>query len=256
VSQSEEWFHRFFSGIYARVLRLAFSEARTRQQVRTIKSLLGLWRGRRVLDIPCGMGRLTIPLAKAGLAMTGVDLTAGYVRRARRQAAEAGLAVRFVQADMRRIEFDSEFDAAFNWFTSIGYFSDEEELDFCRRVLRALKPGGRFLVETLNKTWLLPRFVRRKRDQVGDVEIIHCSRWDAASSRTADTWTFRRNGTVERHRISLRLYSAPDLRKLLAAAGFRDLRAFGVPAPGAPAYPLGPATRHSRRIIVVGRRPE
>jgi SAM-dependent methyltransferase len=157
---------------------------------------------------------------------------------------------------MRRIEFDSEFDAAFNWFTSIGYFCDEDELDFCRRVLRALKPGGRFLVETLNKTWLLPRFLRRKRDRVGDVEILHCNRWDAASGRTADTWTFRRGGKVERHHISLRLYSAPDLRKLLAAAGFRDIRAYGGPAPGDPPCPLGRAGRHSRRIIVVARRPE
>jgi ubiquinone/menaquinone biosynthesis C-methylase UbiE len=255
MKKKAEWFESFFGGLYGRVLGLAFDEKRTHQQALTVKRLLGLRKGLRVLDIPCGMGRLTIPLAQMGLAMTGVDLTAGYVRRARREAAKAGVQVRFIQGDMRRIEFDSQFDAAFNWFTSIGYFRDEEELDFCRRVLRALKPGGRFAVETLNKTWLLPRFIRLKRETVGDVAITHRNRWDAPSGRTVDTWTFRSGGKVERRRISLRPYSAPDLRKLLADAGFRDVRSYSAAAPGEPAYPLGPVTRHSRRIIVVGRRP-
>jgi SAM-dependent methyltransferase len=251
-----EWFQSFFSGLYGRVLERAFDEARTRQQAETLHKVLGLRKGRRVLDIPCGMGRLTLPLAKMGMRMTGVDLTGSYLRRARLAAQKAGVSARFLRSDMRRIEFDSEFDAAFNWFTSIGYFSDEEDLDFCRRVCRALRPGGLFAVETMNKTWLLPRFVKKMSDKVGDVEITHCNRWDTASSRTSDVWTFRRGQKVERHRISLRLYSAPELRRLLRAAGFREVRAFAVPPPGEAAYPLSPVTRASRRIIVVGRRPE
>jgi SAM-dependent methyltransferase len=202
------------------------------------------------------MGRLTLPLAKMGLEMTGVDLTGSYVRRARRAAQKAGVTARFLRSDMRRIEFDSEFDAAFNWFTSIGYFSDEEDLDFCRRIRRSLRPGGLFAVETMNKTWLLPHFVNRIRETVGDVQITHCNRWNAASNRTSDVWTFRRGRKVERHRISLRLYSAPELRRLLRAAGFLEVRAFAVPPPGEAAYPLSPVTRASRRIIVMGRRPE
>jgi hypothetical protein len=123
-------------------------------------------------------------------------------------------------------------------------------------VLRALRPGGRFLVETLNKSWLLPRFVRHSREKVGDVEISHCNRWDASTSRTADTWTFRRGRSVERHRISLRLYNGRELRSLLAAAGFGDIRTYGSPPSGSPAGRWGPITSRSHRIIAVGRRGE
>ena len=124
-------------------------------------------KGMKVLDIPCGMGRLTIPVAKMGLALTGVDLTESYIRRARREARKQGVDARFVCRDMRKIEFEEEFDAAFNWFTSIGYFNDAEEPAFCSRVLRALKPGGRFLVETMNKSWLLAHFLSRSGETIG-----------------------------------------------------------------------------------------
>ena len=251
------WFESFFGGLYGRVLAKTFDPARTRRQAILIRRLLGLRKGQRVLDIPCGVGRLTIPLARMGLEMTGVDLTGVFLRRARREARSNGARIRFLQADMRRIGFDAEFDAAFNWFTSIGYFTDAEELDFCRRVLRCLRPGGRFLVETMNKTWLLPRFVRQVRGKVGDVEISHRNRWDPATSRTADVWTLRRGRTVERKRISLRLYSGPELRGLLAAAGFRDIRLYGGRSLGGKGRPatVGRLTRHSPRVIAVARRP-
>lgn len=254
VSERGEWFEAFFGGLYGRVLAKAFTPERTLQQAAVVRRLLRLRKGQRVLDIPCGMGRLTVPLAKAGLAMTGVDLMGGYLRCARRAAAAQGASARFVQCDMRRIEFDGEFDAAFNWFTSIGYFNDEDELAFCRRILRALKPGGRFLVETLNKSWLLPRFIPRGRQTVGGVDVTHHNRFDPATGRTTDAWTFRRGQKVERHRISLRLYDGAEMRRLLTAAGFRDIRLYATPSPGQ-RTPPGPLTRHSRRLIAVGRRP-
>ena len=243
-----EWFQSFFGELYGRVLAASFATERTLAQARLVRRLLRLRKGERVLDVPCGQGRLTIPLAQAGLAMTGVDLSAAYLRAARAAARREGARAKLLRRDMRRIEFDSEFDAAFNYFTSIGYFSDEENLDFCRRVLRALRPGGRFLVETLNRPWILSRFLRRSRDQVGDVTVLHRSRWNVSACRSEDTWTFRRGKRTETHRISVRLYSGADLRRLLEEAGFEAVRLWGIP-------PLRPLTRASRRLIAVARRP-
>jgi len=243
-----EWFEQFFEGLYARVLSNQFAEAKTLRQARLVKRLLRARKGQSVLDIPCGMGRLTIPLARTGLVMTGVDLTAPYLRRARRTARRAGLDIRFLQSDMRRIEFDGEFDAAFNWFGSFGYFSDAENLAFCRRILRALRPGGRFLVEGINKSWLRSHLTPHAEDAIGGVRLVHRNRFDERTSRTVSIWTLTRGRAVERHRISLRLYTGAEMRGLLREAGFRDIQLFGNP-------PLGRLTRHSRRLIAVARRP-
>ncbi len=243
-----EWFESFFGQTYGRVLAASFTPERTLAQARLLRKLLRLRRGQRVLDVPCGQGRLTLPLARFGLKMTGVDFSAAYLRAARAEAKAAGLAVRFIRRDMREIEFDGEFDAAFNYFTSIGYFDDEGDLAFCRAVLRALRGGGRFLVETLHRPWILARFLDRASERVGDVEIFHRHRWDAAARRTEDVWTFRHGRRLERHRVSIHLYDGPELRRLLERAGFEDVRLYGWP-------PLTKLTRASRRLIAVGRKP-
>ena len=245
-----EWFDTFFDGLYGRVLAGSFDEARSRKEAVMIRAVLRLRKGQRVLDVPCGLGRITLPLARAGLRTTGVDITKRYVRKAASLAKKQRLSARFVAEDMRRIDFDGEFDAVVNWFTSIGYFSNADELEFCRRVFRALKPGGRFLVEAINKTWVDAHFFRSHPEQtVGGVRIRQKVLRRARDGRVRMLWTFRRGNRTERRIIVLRHYDAPALRKLLRASGFRDVRFFGRP-------PLGRLTRHSRRLIAVAVKPK
>ena len=248
MAQLDPWYERFFDGLYGQVLPATFTEVQTRKQLAIVRRLLRPRKGQRVLDIPCGMGRLTIPLARGGLKMTGVELSPSYVRRARRAARGLGPAIRFVKADMRCIDFDGEFDAAFNWFGSFGYFSDADNLRFARRVLAALRPGGRFLVEGLNKSWLRTHFVPSREEVVGDVRIKHRGRWNKSQTRMLDTWTLSKGTATERHTASIRMFDGGELRALLRAAGFREIELLGYP-------PVTRLTRHSRRLIALATRP-
>lgn len=244
-----EWFERFFDGLYARVLPKSWDDARSLDQARIVKRLLGLRKGQSCLDVPSGMGRLTIPLARMGLRMTGADLTASYLTKAQRLARRAGVDIRWVQSDMREIAFDAEFDAAFNWFGSFGYFSDADNLRFCRRIFAALRPGGRFLIEGMNLSWIRAHFRPDDDRTIGGVRIISRSRWeDAEAGRIASTWTFCRGKATERHVIRMRIFSGATLRELLQAAGFRGIRLYPNPS-------VGRFTRRSRRIIAVATRP-
>ena len=244
-----EWFERFFEGSYARVLPNTFSEETTLEHARIVKRLLRARRGQTVLDIPCGTGRVTLPLAEMGLAMTGVDLTAPYLARARREARRRGLDVRFMESDMRDIAFEGEFTGAFNWFGSFGYFSDADNLAFCRSVFEALKPGGRFLVEGLNKSWLVSHLRPTDESEIAGVRISTRHRWDDRTGRIHGAWTFRKGATTERRRSSMRLFNGAEIRGLLRAAGFREIVLYGYP-------PVARFTRHSRRMIAVGRKPQ
>ena len=210
--------------------------------------MLHLRKGHRVLDCPCGLGRIARELARLGLDVTGVDLTDCYVRRARRRAARQGLAIRFVQGDMRRIPFQKEFHAVVNWFSSFGYFDDAGNLAAARAAYRALRPGGQFLIELMNKSWVRNHWRPRGDDTIGSVRIRNRARWNGRTSRVHDTWTLVRGQVRETHSFTMRLYSAPELRRLLARAGFRDIRVLARPK-------LGRMTRHSRRMIAIARRP-
>ena len=252
MSAPAEWYEVFFDDTYAKVLATQFDASRTARQVGIVKRVLKLRKGQRVLDIPCGMGRLTLPLAKMGLRMTGVDLTASYVGRARRQAAKDSLDVRFLRRDMREIDFDAEFHAAFNWFGSFGYFPDDENLAFAKRVLRALRPGGRFLIEGMNKSYILAHFRPHSDDVIGGVRVVHHSRFNRRTSRSDSTWTMTKGSQTIRREISVRMYNGTEMRTLLREAGFRDIQLFGFGRN----KPLGRFTRHSHRLVAVGRRPK
>jgi len=244
-----EWFQSFFFGLYGRVLRKQFKPSDTADQVRIVRKALGLRKGRRVLDVPCGMGRLTIPLAETGLRMTGVDLVPSYIRRARRDAKRARVDAQFVVSDMRQIAFEREFHAALNWFGSFGYFSAADNFRFARKVFAALKPRGRFLIEGINKSWVLRRFRKQSSERrIGGVAVSQDLRWDAKLQRIRGLWTLRRGSRTERHRVSMRVYNGTEIRNLLEQAGFREIKLYGHP-------PLRRFSRHCPRFVAVGTRP-
>lgn len=242
-----EWYHSFFSGMYSRILGNRYDDLVSAGQVVVIRKLLHLRKGQRVLDVPCGKGRITIPLARQGLEMTGVDLTGSYLKAARRRARLENLDVRFIHSDMREIDFEEEFHAVFNWFGSFGYFSDEDNVAFCRRVRRALKPGGRFLIDGANKSFLARDFVPYSEHDMGGTHVVIRNRWDRRKQRVLGEWTFTRGTKTEVRATDMRVYNAAELRALLAEAGFSDVSFYGRP-------PLQRFTRHCRKILAVARK--
>ncbi len=248
MSKHAKWYETFFDGLYAKVLAGQFDESQSLEEARTIRKLLKLRKGQRLLDCPCGLGRITFELAKMNVDVTGADLTGPYVRRARRRAKAENVNVRFIRCDMRELPFDSELDAVVNWCTSFGYFDDAGNLAAARAAFAALKPGGKFLIEVTNKSALLPRFTPGSDGVVGGVRVVSRRRWDARTSRVHDSWTMSKGGRTERRHLRIRVFNGAEMRKLLRAAGFRDIRLFG-------RWPIGRLTRHSRRMIAVARRP-
>jgi SAM-dependent methyltransferase len=246
-----EWYKRFFSGLYDELLKGPLDLEKARAQMRALRRLLGLHRGAEVLDVPCGIGRMSIALAQMGMRVTGVDLMTQYVRRVRREARKAGVEARFLQGDMRDIEFESRFDLALNWFTSFGYFDDEGNLRFLLKALRALRPGGRIVIEVINRSALLARWRDRNEGthQGGALRLVQDQRFDARTSRIEGRWTVRKGMRRQSRRISLRVYDGTELRAVLRRAGFRDIRLYADAAGKR-------FSRHSWRLLAVARRPK
>jgi SAM-dependent methyltransferase len=169
---------------------------------------------------------------------TGLDLSALHLRHARRAAKEAGAAVRWHRGDMREIPWP-------------GYFDDEED-DFrvVEAVSRALKPGGRLLLDTINRDWLMRNWEthgwREREDGTLDLEE---RRFDAASGRNrVRVLSIRPDGGRDEHHIDLRLYTLKELSDMLSRAGLKVRRTWG----GFDDREFGP---DGRRMIVMAERP-
>lgn len=227
---SEPWYRSFFRGDWQRGAAEAIAPGTGEPQAHFIAQVLELAPGARVLDTVCGNGRHCIPLAKMGYEVTGADLSEAQIEAARKAVREAGVSVRLLVSDMRELPFEAEFDAAFNAFTSFGYFEDpEEDRRALRTFRRALRTGGRFFIDYINFIGLVPRFQQRSWQKGADGAILLVEHsWDLLTGAMRDVWTFRDARDAARtYESSIRMYTPYELRRELEAAGFKVTKAFG-----------------------------
>jgi SAM-dependent methyltransferase len=228
------WIRKFFRGpIFtpgaAEALEAAPAEAAAAWRA------LGLRRGERVLDLACGTGRHSVEFARRGASVLGVDQSAAYLAKARRAA--RGLPnCRFARGDMRGLPFRGEFDAAVNLWTSFGYFrTPAEDLAVLKGVARALKPGGRFLIEFIDHDWVRRHGEKKRWDLRADGSYLlqEATILGGRDPRVISEWTVLRPGRpAARARFIVRGYDRARLYAALRKAGLRPvrtLRALGVP---------------------------
>ena len=82
----------------------------------------------RILELCCGTGRLTLPIAKDGYNISGVDYTSSMLDQAKIKASEAGLEIRFIEADIRTLNLQDKYDLVFIPFNSIHHLYKNEDL--------------------------------------------------------------------------------------------------------------------------------
>ena len=151
---------------------------RTAAEVELVWKLLELEPGLELLDLACGHGRIANALAERRVRVTGLDATPLFLDLARRDAAERGVEVEYVEGDMRSLPWSERFDRVLCWFTSFGYFSDDENRQVLREVYDALKPGGLFAVEMNNLLRLLQVYADETVTERGEDKMIDRHRFE------------------------------------------------------------------------------
>jgi len=223
-----EWWQTFFSGIVLDMWQQAVPEVETRAEAEFIGSLLRLPAGARILDAPCGEGRVARALSAKGYRMNGVDLSEEFLEAARSKAKQHGFEMALERADVRSLVFKEEFDGAICWGNSFGYSDDAGNAAQLRSLGRALKPGGRLLLEaSCNAESRLPTFREREWMKVGDILFLEENEYDHADGRMITHYTFIRDGKAERRTGSQRMYTYREIYRMLLEAGFARVESYG-----------------------------
>lgn len=224
-----DWFEK--PDYWARFYDWMFSPERFEQgvtQAADLAQLLGLESG-AILDLACGPGRHSVPLAKAGFRVTAVDREPFLLEKARDYAAREEAEIAFVEEDMRRFERAEAFDAAINMFSSFGYFEDpEDDLTVLRNAYRSLKPGGRLLLDVRGKevhAMGLQETVSSELEN-GDL-IVQRTLMNEDWTRAVSKWVYIEGATADTFEFELTLYSGAELRNLLCTAGFPEVQLYG-----------------------------
>ena len=224
----------------------------TARQVEGLVRLLDLLAGARVLDLACGWGRVALPLAQRGYRVTGLDLSEAFLARARRDAQEAGLDIDFRRADMRQIPFVAEFDAVIMMCSSFGVLeSDEEDEKVLHAVARALRPGGRFLLDQGSREWVIRHYQGRDwAEREGGVLVLQERELNLLESRNYVRMTIiEPDGSRRVHHHVFRFYTLTELVGMLDRAGLAFRAAWG-------GFDGSPYTLESRHMIVLAEKGE
>jgi SAM-dependent methyltransferase len=188
--------------------------------------------GEPVLELACSSGRLTIPLAKGGLNITGLDISEPMLNLARSKASESGVNIRFLQGDIRSFELGEKFRSIFIPAQSLSHLHTRPEVEDCLAcVRRHLSRDGRFLIELFNPSF---RFLARDRGQRYSVEIYEDpvegrrvfvteeTRYDSSTQINHIRWFFREEGQEEELVLSfeMRQFFPQEIDALLWYNGF------------------------------------
>ncbi len=193
-------------------------------------ALLRLDQQSRVLDAPCGWGRLSRLLALRGGTVVGVDQSQPALDRAEELRGDIPRdRLRYLRHDLRNPLPESGFDAACNVFSSIGYGTDEDDLTVFRNLRDAVRPGGLVLVETSHRDLAaatLSRGMKPSRRLSDGTLVVEEPVFDAIAGRVNTTWYWYGPSGQGQKPASIRVYSATELVKLLEQAGLRYVSAF------------------------------
>lgn len=218
------WWKSFFNGIWIDLAIRDEDSPTTLHEADGIARLLNLRAGMRVLDVPCGSGRLSLALARLGIRMTGVDQSNKLLEAAELRARPRLLPAQWHCGDMRALPWKQQFDAAFCYWGSFGYFDDADNLRFLSSIRRALRPGGRFLLDTPVKETLLHRIHSWSAPMLGGFVTENCL-YNPATERVDSAWTFQFEQNIAIGCTSIRLYSSTQLLTMLRRADFARLEA-------------------------------
>jgi SAM-dependent methyltransferase len=190
--------------------------------VAMIVEVLQLRPGHRVLDLACGSGEHALRLAQVGMRVLGVDIAPSLIAHCRQKAAEAGaVTARFEQGDMRELAYEDEFDAILLLSGSFGFFDDATNRDVLARIARALRSGGRLLVDVFDPARMVVRPPRRSWNHYADGYGLRTTWWEPETCTYVSEFMFVDhdgvlNTAAEPERI--RVYSLPEWRAMLSGA--------------------------------------
>lgn len=230
----DDWFVGFQVGLKAKFWRAA-SEPWADADAAAIHRLLDLPAGARVLDAPCGAGRIAVRLAERGLAVTGIDLSAEEIEEARAR----GSAARFEVGDLRALP-EEGFDAVVCWGNSFGYMPHAATVAHLESARRALRDGGRLILESATVAEsLLPGYRSELTYEAGGVTMRATNTYDPARSRVVGDFTFEdESGRRERNGVIHHVHTVAEVVRMLEGAGFHVDELLGDHAERTP-YALG-----------------
>ncbi|MFW5952701.1 MAG: class I SAM-dependent methyltransferase [Candidatus Natronoplasma sp.] len=213
--------------------------------------------GDSVLELGCGTGRITIPIANEGYDITGLDLSKKQLERGKKKAEANGLDIGWINGDMRNFSLDKKFNLIFTPFNTIHHVLTLEYMEkMLENVKNHLNPDGRFIVEFFNPDLdILNRDPTEVHDVIeyedpegkGKVKITESTDYEKAKQLMHLTWYYSHDGSKKEREWTIRVWFPKEVDAIMKYNGFKIEHKYGD-------FDESPMTNNSAQQILVCRK--
>ncbi len=240
IKEVENWYNSWFDTDYYHILYRDRDHHEAQLFMDKLTTYLGLGKGDKILDLPCGKGRHSIYLNSLGFDVTGADLSKNSIAYAKQYENKT---LSFVEHDMCK-PFNRRFDAVFNLFTSFGYFDDDNDnLKALKAIKKNINETGLAVLDFMNVDQVIPNLVPHEVKEVDGIEF-HIERY-VKNGHIIKEITFDIEGDKRSYIERVRALSLDDFQTYFNEAGIDLLDIFGD-------YNLGSFRQYSsERLIMV-----
>ena len=191
-----------------------------------------------ILELACGTGRISIPLAKDGFKITGLDITESMLVEAKRKSLAETVGVEWIQADCRDFDLKKQFKLIIFPFNSMSHLYDLDDIESCLFcVKKHLKPNGRFIIDIFNpRLDFLLRDPRKRYSHAlypdpngkGVVEVEENNTYDNATQINRIKLYYKIGNQKEKvDELAMRIFYPKEIDALLKYNGFTIENKFG-----------------------------
>jgi len=191
----------------------------------------------QILELCCGSGRLTIPLAKEGYKISGVDQSFSMLNQAKLKAKNENLNIDFFEQDVRILELENQFEFIFIPFNSMHHLYFNEDLfNTLKRVKKHLKEDSLFVLDCYNPNIQYIANAEKQKCKIAEYQTI-----DGRKVVIEQTMKYESNTQINRiqwhyfineefhsvQNLDMRMYFPQELDTYLKWVGFEIIHKFG-----------------------------
>lgn len=225
----KQWYEELFNNFANFYDQQQFTMG-TMNEVDFIEKEINFKKDVRILDVGCGTGRHSIELAKRGYKVTGIDLSADQLKRAKEKADAACVTVEFLQKDARSLNFKDEFELVIMICEGAFPLMETDKMNFkiLQNITCALKDNGKLIMTTLNGLYPLncPYKITPNDDQ-GNFTVNEYT-FNTETMREISQIVFKDDsGTIKHLTTNERYYLPNEIETLLNNLGYSSIKIFG-----------------------------
>lgn len=229
-----DWWKRIFNSMYLKTDADVVEDTQiTKTEVDLFQTILNLKEGDTLLDLACGQGRHLIELESRGkYNLYGLDRSRYLIQRAKKISQKQGLTINWKEGDVRKLPYASDtFDFVTNLGNSFGYFETlDDDAKILREIFRVLKPGGVFLMDIADGSFLRDNYTPRSWEWIDKKHFVCRERTMAGDNQrliSREVITLTEKGVIVDQFYAERLYAKENLIELLEYENFKEVTFHG-----------------------------